>query len=297
MSETELQKEPILDYEVIQEEFNELVSLACSKLKENRDIDIKILQDESKRICSCGNTINIPNSFKKSLYVSIFDLNLLDNAVNILKEKYYIYEHPVYIKKIIYLHSLLAAFSHEYGHIVQGHNFILTLNDSWKDCCAEYDADNFVPFFMRTILEIGLDIKIHKNKKDAIIDIMICSLIYLYYYVFMNLENKPTHPPFSVRTIISIGLFIKLTDIEFSSIQNYINSNKKIKIILDDTIFKKIQEITVLVLQGFQEIGCDIQNTSPEEIKIWLTREDDRQNFLDMFHSIALQEKPFLKKS
>lgn len=296
MSETELQKEPILDYEEIQKEFNELVSFACSKLKEDRDIDIKILQDESKKICSCGNTINIPNSFKKNVYSGIFDLKLLDNAVNTLKEKYHIHEHSLYIKKVIYLHSLLAAFFHEYGHIVQGHYFIPKQSDSWKNCCLEYDADNFVSLSMRSLLGLQTYISISYNK-DTIIDIMICSLFYLYYYIFSNLKTDPTYPPFSIRVVVPITVFINSTIMEFSDIQNQVNLNKKINVILDTTILKKIQEIRALVLPGFREINCDIPNNSLEEIKTWFTREDDRQNFLDKVHSIALQEKPFLKKS
>lgn len=89
-----------MNYDMIQKEFTDLVSLACNQVKESRNIDIKILNNEAKSVCSSQNTINIPDSFKKNLYEGIFHLNLVDNAVNTIIQNYHINEHPLYIKKL-----------------------------------------------------------------------------------------------------------------------------------------------------------------------------------------------------
>lgn len=151
---------------------------------------------------------------------------------------------------------------------------------------------------MRSLLEVKQDIQTiySSGKRDAIIEIMACSLIYLCYYMYSNLDNNPGYPPLPIRVIVPMAIFLESTKMEFSPIQRKIFSNEKKEIEFDYCdMALNFQKIRNLVYDDFQNIGCNIEDISLDDITNWFSKEDERERFLDTIHQNGLNEKPYIK--
>lgn len=291
-----------VDYDKCREEFYEIVSYALEQVNNTREKNIKF-STENYRICASKDTIYMPLKDLKNIFEGLFTLNILDKTIDYFIDKYKVKEHPNYIKKCIYLFSILGAFFHELGHIVQNHHTPLEvgifqfakqnsdnfLDDFCKERWIEYDADVFASISLRSLLETKIDIKAYNDDENAKKDIIIISILYLYNYLLSNLTASELYPPLSVRVMTLVFAFLGTSAINYEKIQECSRNMIDIQIEVTKDEVDKLISINRLIKEDFKNsIKCDIEELNFVQLKEWFEDRDEMRSFLMKVHQGTL---------
>lgn len=291
-----------VNYDKCIDEFRDIVAYTLEQVNNFRCKNIKF-STENNRICASKDTIFMPKESLKNIFEGLFTLNILDKTIYHYITTYKISEHPNYIKKCIYLFSILGAFFHELGHIIQNHhkpigvecfqfakeNFDSFISDSRKERWIEYDADVFSSISLRSLLETKIDIKANKDEVNAKKDIIVISILYLYHYLLSNLTTSELYPPLSVRIMTLVFAFLGTSVISYDKIQECSRNMVNIKIDVSQNDADRLIALNRLIAEDFKNnIGCNVEALNFVQLKEWFDDRDEMMKFLTRVHKNTL---------